>query len=47
MTDRTYHLLSHSLSNSILNRAYPAVLLTQLSDTTHSMIGYKYLLAAV
>ena len=29
------------------NRAYPAVLLTQVSDTTHSMIGYKYLLAAV
>ena len=27
--------------------AYPAVLLTQVSDTTHSMIGYKYLLAAV
>ena len=30
-----------------LNRAYPAVLLTQVSDTTQSMIGYKYLLAAV
>ena len=29
------------------NRAYPAVLLTQVSDTTHSMIGYQYLLAAV
>ena len=29
-----------------MNRAYPAVLLTQVSDTTHSMIGYKYLLAA-
>ena len=29
------------------NRANPAVLFTQVSDITQTMIGYKYLLAAV
>ena len=28
-------------SDSIYNRAYPAVLFTQVSDTTHSCKGYK------
>ena len=39
-----YHLIrsedgnAHTLST---NRAYPAVLYTQVSDITHSWIGYK------
>ena len=30
-----------------INRAYPAVGFTQVSDITHCLIGYKYLPAAI
>ena len=45
MIDLTMHIINcvyaSSINDYLSNRAYPAVLCTQVSDITHSWIGYN------